>query len=103
MKKTKYDGVIEAVHYNKDGQIEWVRAYERRGSAFSDIVLLDRETLIRQLRSGAILYIGQRIPYMGSSFEISQQVRIMEVAGRAILLSGEQNSKKDCLEGAPII
>jgi hypothetical protein len=37
----KFDGVIEAVRY-KDGQIEVVRAFERRGSAFTDRVMLNR-------------------------------------------------------------
>ena len=32
MANKKYDGVIEAVHYAPDGQVEWVRAYLRRGA-----------------------------------------------------------------------
>jgi hypothetical protein len=103
MEKIKYDGVIEAVHYNENGQVEWVRAYERRGSAFSDTVLLDRGTLIEQLKAGKIFFIGQRIAYMGNSFEVSQPVRIIEVNGKEILVSGDMTSEQDCLEGAPII
>jgi hypothetical protein len=103
MDKTKYDGVIEAVHYNENGQVEWVRAYERRGPAFSDTVLLDRGTLIEQLKAGKIFFIGQRILYMGSSFEVSQPVRIIEVDGKEVLVSGDMTSEQDCLEGAPII
>jgi hypothetical protein len=103
MDKTKYDGVIEAVHYNENGQVEWVRAYERRGPAFSDTVLFDRGTLIEQLKAGKIFFIGQRILYMGSSFEVSQPVRIIEVDGKEVLVSGDMTSEQDCLEGAPII
>ncbi|MDP1779148.1 MAG: hypothetical protein Q8K73_02630, partial [Anaerolineales bacterium] len=47
----KIDGVIEAVRY-KNGQITWVRAYERRGATFSDRVLLDRKTLLQRLQKG---------------------------------------------------
>ena len=52
MAKVKYDGVIEAVHYAADGQVEWVRAYLRRGPAFSDRIMLDRQTLIEDLKAG---------------------------------------------------
>jgi hypothetical protein len=103
MDKTKYDGVIEAVHYNKDGQVEWVRAYERRGPAFSDIVLIDRGNLIEQLKAGKVFFVGQRVPLMGSSFEVSQPVRIIETGGKEVLVSGDMTSEQDCLEGAPII
>jgi hypothetical protein len=37
----KFDGVIEAVRY-KDGQIEVVRTFERRGAAFTDRLMLNR-------------------------------------------------------------
>jgi hypothetical protein len=103
MEKTMVDGVIEAVHYNKSGQVEWVRAYERRGPAFSDIVLLDRETLIKQLKAGKKIYIGQRIIYMGSKFEVSHPVRIVETGEKDILAAGDIASEHDCLEGAPVI
>ena len=46
----KYDGVIEAARYAPDGRILMVRAYERRGATFSDRVLLDRNTLVEQLK-----------------------------------------------------
>lgn len=36
----RFDGVIEAVRYSPDGKIEVARAYERRGAAFSDHVLI---------------------------------------------------------------
>ena len=103
MDKHKYDGVIEAVHYNQDGQVEWVRAYERRGPAFSDIVILDRKALISQLKDGKIYFSGRRIVYMGSSFEVSNQVFLREVNGKEVLISGDLTSERDCLEGIPVI
>lgn len=103
MNINKYDGVIEAVHYNKDGQVEWVRAYERRGPAFSDIVILDRKALISQLKDGKIYFSGRRIVYMGSSFEVSNQVFLREANGKEVLMSGDLNSKRDFLEGVPVI
>lgn len=103
MNINKYDGVIEAVHYNKDGQVEWVRAYERRGPAFSDIVILDRKALISQLKDGKIYFSGRRIVYMGSSFEVSNQVFLREANGKEVLMSGDLNSERDFLEGVPVI
>ena len=47
----KYDGVIEAVHY-KNGQIVVVRAFERRGAAFSDRVMIGRNELLDRLKDG---------------------------------------------------
>ncbi|MFN8424915.1 MAG: hypothetical protein U0X87_01470 [Anaerolineales bacterium] len=38
----KPDGVVEAVRY-KNGQIMMVRAFERRGSSFSDRVFIERK------------------------------------------------------------
>ena len=49
MADKKFDGVIEAVHYSRGGQIDFVRAYERRGVTFSDRVLLNRKTLLERL------------------------------------------------------
>jgi hypothetical protein len=103
MKKTTYDGVIEVVHYDENGQVAWVRAYERRGAAWSDVVLLDRPTLLERMKAGKQFFIGQRILYMGSSFEVSQPVRIIEVDGKELLVSGDPTGPQDCLEGTPII
>ena len=47
----KFDGVIEAVRY-KDGQIDVVRAFERRGAAFSDRIMIDRKELLERLKEG---------------------------------------------------
>jgi hypothetical protein len=103
MEKPKYDGVIEAVHYAEKGQIDWVRAYERRGPAFSDVVLYDRGTLIALLKAGKVIFTGKRIPYMGSSFEVSHQVRLIEVDGKEFLATAETTNQQDHLEGAPIL
>ena len=44
MAKIKYDGVITAVHFNPDKQVDWVRAFLRCGPQFSDRIMLDRQT-----------------------------------------------------------
>ena len=67
MAKKKFDGVIEAVHY-KNGQIVTVRAYERRGSAFSDRVLIDRKDLLERIKNGKLFVIGARQEFLAGTF-----------------------------------
>lgn len=103
MAQVKFDVVIEAAHYDENGQLEWVRAYQKRGPAFSDITILDRTALITLLKAGKQIYTGKRIQYMGSSFAVSQLVRIIEKDGKEVVVSGNQPHDIDCLEDAPII
>ncbi len=103
MAKVKYDGVVEAVHYRPDGQVEWVRTYLRRGPTFSDYILLDREALIEHLNSGKKYYSGRRIPLLASTFEISSQVKLIKKNGSEILVTDDQESDQDCLKNVPVI
>ena len=79
MAKPKFDGVIEAVHYTADRQIEWVRAYERRGPTWSDHLLLDRAALIEQLEAGRRFHIGQRVKRHASQFQLGAAVNLQQV------------------------
>ena len=103
MVKPKLDGVIEAVRYKPDGQVDWVRAYLRRGPTFSDRVLLDRQTLIDHLSSGKLYWAGRRIPLMASTFEVSKPLRLTQKSGQNFLVTGELQAQKDCLEGIPFL
>ena len=69
MARQKFDGVVETVRYTPEGEISLVRLYERRGSAFSDYVLIDRPEMIRRIRAGKKLVTGQRVPYFAGTFE----------------------------------
>lgn len=103
MAKAKFDGIVEAVHYNPDGKVKWVRAYLRRGKTFSDIVLLDRQTLTEQLKSGKHIIAGRRIPLLASSFEVSKPIRVIRQDGQDVLVTGDTTANKDCLEGVPVV
>lgn len=103
MKKIKFDGVIEAVHYSPEGQVAWVRAYERRGPTFSDRVLLDRPSLINRLKARQRMVIGRRIPQWASTFETSSSLQLIRKAGRELIVTGETAADHDFLEGAPVI
>ena len=97
----KFDGVIEAVRY-KNGQIEIVRAFERRGSAFTDRVLLDRQEFLARLKKGRKFYVGKRKEYLAGSFDIQQNpVRVLDRNGKEII-STRSEGEHDELEQAPV-
>jgi hypothetical protein len=96
----KFDGVIEAVRY-KNGRVEVVRAYERRGATFSDRVLLDRKSLLERIASGKRFVTGQRKEFLASTFEVGQEVKALGENGGKILTTLTQ-SEHDHLEGVPL-
>ena len=103
MAKTKFDGVVEAVHYTPLRQVEWVRAYLRHGSVFSDRLLVDRQSLVEHLKSGKKLMAGKRLPLMGGTFEVTHPLRLIEQDGRDVLVVGDEQAEHDYLEGVPVI
>ncbi|HEY5672016.1 MAG TPA: hypothetical protein VIS10_18635 [Anaerolineales bacterium] len=103
MARIKFDGVVEAVRYKPSGEIDWVRAYERRGPTFSDYILLDRETLIKRIKAGKRYVSGKRIPYMASTFETSSPIRLVTNSGKEIVVTSDPKATQDRLEGVPTI
>lgn len=96
MANNKFDGMIEAVRYASDGKIELVRAYERRGSTFSDSILITRANLVSRLKSGEKFVTGARKEFMGSTFEIFKAVSLN---GDSITTGSD--SSRDRLEEVP--
>jgi hypothetical protein len=103
MRKQKIDGVVECVRYKPNGEVEWVRAYERRGAAYSDHVLLKREMLIERLKSGKKFMAGSRTSLMASTFDVTLPVRLFQTGDKEVLVTGDNHSNQDHLEGIPII
>ncbi|UYN92176.1 MAG: hypothetical protein KIT70_01440 [Anaerolineales bacterium] len=101
----KAHGVVEAVHLDANGQLDWVRAYERRGPTWSDIVLLDRAALIQRLQSGKRFYIGDRREQWASEFELGRRLRLKKTHQGTFLVLGEGRGDlpQDWLEGAPLV
>lgn len=96
---SKFDGVIEAVRY-KNGKIDIVRVYERRGATFSDRMLLDRKTLAERLKSGQHFVTGQRREYLASTFDIGKPVELMGEGDKTVL-STRSGASQDDLEEVP--
>jgi hypothetical protein len=103
MAKNKYDGVVEAVHYKPNGEVDWVRAYERRGPTFSDHLLIKRDDLVERLKSGRKFMVGRRLPMKASTFVVTQQLRLVNVGGSETLVVGQSQAERDRLEGVPVI
>ena len=101
MAQQKADGVIEAVRYAPDGNLDLVRIYERRGPAFSDVILLDRETLLRRIRKGERFFTGKRKISWGSSFDIQKEVHLVSHDGKEYLTTRTGEATRDILD-APL-
>jgi hypothetical protein len=96
----KVDGVIEAVRY-KNGQIEVVRAYERRGAAFSDHLLIDRQELLDRIKSGKKFVTGTRREFMAGTFEEGKTIEVVRRAGKDFIAT-RADVDRDNLEPAPV-
>ena len=97
----KYDGVIEAVHY-KNGQIEIVRAFERRGAAFTDRIMLNRKEFLERIKKGKKYVVGKRKEFLAGSFDVQEKpVQVLERDGQEIL-STRAGADHDELEQAPL-
>jgi hypothetical protein len=102
MADKKFDGIIEAVRFARNGQIEFVRAYERRGATFSDHVLLDRKTLIERLKNRKQFVIGQRTELKASTFTPGRNVQLVKNGDKEWIATRAEASR-DELEGVPVL
>lgn len=97
----KFDGVVEAVHY-KDGQIEVVRVFERRGSAFTDRLMLNRQEFLDRLKKGRKYFVGKRKEFLAGTFEVQDKpVQVVERNGQQVI-STRSGAEHDELEQAPV-
>ena len=103
MARSKVDGIVEAVRYGPDGQVEIVRVYERRGPTWSDRMLLTRQELIERLKSGQKFVIGQRMKLLGGTFETGPAVRLSGPSDWPVLVTDQNRSERDDLHGGPLI
>jgi hypothetical protein len=97
----KFDGVIEAVRY-KNGQIEVVRAFERRGATFSDHIMVARNELLERLKKGQKFVIGKRREFLASTFELQDKpLQVLDRNGKEIIAT-RADADHDELEQAPV-
>ena len=103
MARLNYDGVLEVAHFKPDGQLDWVRVYQRMGAVFSDRILLRRTEFIEQLKAGKRYVVGERIHNLGGTFNVSQPVHLLTQNGSQVITVGNSQSTTDNLTGVPII
>ncbi|MCQ3935611.1 MAG: hypothetical protein DPW18_01055 [Chloroflexi bacterium] len=96
----KFDGVIEAVRY-KNGQISFVRVFERRGATFSDSQLWDRKSLLERLQKGKTIVTGSRKDLLAGTFDVSKPVLLVASNGREVIATRE-DADRDLIEDAPL-
>jgi hypothetical protein len=103
MASKKVDGVVEAVRYAPDGKVALVRIYERRGPAFSDRVLMDREQFAAILRGKKRFVAGKRLPMFGATFETGAEIRLVKAGAGEYIQSELGSGECDDLKGVPQI
>ena len=103
MAKIKYDGVVEAVRYDENGQVAWVRAFLRRGPTFSDRVLVNRSDLVAALKTGKSFVGGKRLPYLAGTFEVQEALKLIQTNGQEIIVCGDKSAQKDNLSCIPVV
>lgn len=101
----KVDGVVEAGHLGPDGRLAWVRAYERRGPTWSDVVLLDRAALIQRLKARKRFHVGTRRELWASEFDLSTTLRLAQTPHGNFLVTGFGNTEipQDQLDGISLV
>jgi hypothetical protein len=102
MTPQKFDGVVEAVRYTPEGTIDTVRGYERRGAAFSDSVLIPRDTLIERIKAGKQFACGERKIFMAGSFLIKSTIHLVKSANNVYLVTNIGPADHDDLKGVPL-
>jgi hypothetical protein len=103
MNRNKADLIIEAVHHKRNGQIDFVRAYQKRGATYSDCILMKRQELLEMLAKGKHVVTGQRILFLGTTFSDQTSVSLLTVNNKpTITITGSIAYQKELAE-APII
>ena len=103
MARIDYDGVVVAVRYDLQGQVDWVRAFERRGPAFSDYVMINRSSLVQKIKDGKKFMTGERVVYQAGTFNVHEIIRVIDHDGKDILVLGDNKADIDSLPGLPML
>ncbi|HEY4693517.1 MAG TPA: hypothetical protein VIH16_08775 [Bellilinea sp.] len=98
----KYDGMIEAVRRSADGEIEIARFFERHGPTWSDHMLIKRDDLVKRVKKGEKFVIGERLAYLGGTFDVFSRVQLTSNGGKEKLVTSTSPDSKIELQEAPL-
>ena len=102
MARKKLDGLVEAVRLGKDGNIAAVRIYERRGATYGDWKVIGRDELVQRLKKGQHIAVGERIPYLASTFQVLHPLRLVGDRGdEKWVATATSAPSHDQVDGAP--
>ena len=102
MAQTKFDYLVEAIHYSPSGELEKVRLYERRGPSFSDRVIITRDQLISYLLAGKKVAAGNRVSSLASTFNQTGVIQLSGPKEAPVLVMGGEIASNDSLSGIPV-
>jgi hypothetical protein len=97
MPPAKFDIVITTVRYAPNSKIEIVRAFERRGAAFSDHVLLSRQVLLEKIKNSKKCVTGRRKEFLAGTFDVYKTVQVV-----GDFITTENSAGQDNLQDVPI-
>ncbi len=94
--RKKFDTILLAVRYEPQaGRLAMARGIERRGAVWTDLKLLDRQTLLQRLQQGHRIATGRQAELAGD-LEITGSVRLDQANGdRMVLRAGAAPSVAD--------
>jgi hypothetical protein len=103
MKKRSPDLIIEAAHFMPNGQLDYVRAYQKRGATYSDCLLLKRGQLVELIDGGLKAATGQRIHLMGNKFTRIIPVKLVSFNNHITFTTGDPVAGQKDLPDIPTI
>lgn len=102
MQKSKADLVIECVRYLPSGQIDSVRLYELRESAYSDREIFSRQQLLLVLSKKKTVYTGKRIAGKAGTFELHLPVILTGSTSNPMINTSTDFIDRDLLQDCPL-
>lgn len=103
MARKKIDAIVEAVRYDSQGRIEFVRMYERIAATFADRKLVQRAELVERLKKGEKFVAGRQIEFQGATFETGVELRLVKSGAGEWVQSGSAAGETDLLQGIPVV
>jgi hypothetical protein len=88
------DLIIEAAHYKPNGQIDSIRAYERRGKTYSDCTLYTLNDLLDLIQKGKQVVVGQRVPHMASTFINTIPSELLNKSGQLTIVNDNRSGDR---------
>ncbi len=98
----KFDGLIEAVRRTEDGEVDVARFFERRGPTWSDHMLINRDDLVKRVKKGEKFVVGERLTFMGGTFDVFSKVQLTSNGGKEKLVTSKSPDTKIELQEAPL-